>query len=208
MRKAISAGAGRLSVSVAALLGLVAVLALGGCGRRSGAYELTNISGIMAPLQFTLTDSRTGKQVHADHFKGRIVLLYFGYTHCPDVCPTTLARLTHAVKSLGAKADQVRILFVTVDPKRDSLAVLKRYAAGFGPQVVGLRGSQTALKALTKRYRATYGYGKPDADGNYTVSHSAAVYIFDRDGEARLLGKPTNNGGAYVHDLKMLVDEG
>ncbi|MGA7800112.1 MAG: SCO family protein [Gammaproteobacteria bacterium] len=164
-----------------------------------------NVSGLLPSLTFTLTDSANGRVVHANAFRSRIVLLYFGYTHCPDVCPTTLAELSRAVRELGPAADQVRILFVTVDPRRDSLSVLKEYAKAFGPQVVGLRGDRSELVALTKRYRVSYGYGKPDANGNYTVSHSSAVYVFDRQGDARLLGKPTNHLADYAHDLKELV---
>ena len=186
---------------------LILLAGLVGCGHRQGSWKLMNVSGLLPSLALDLTDSANDQVVHADAFKGRIVLLYFGYTHCPDVCPTTLAELGRAVRDLGPKADQVRILFVTVDPRRDSLSVLKSYAKGFGPQVVGLRGDTEALAALTKRYRASYGYGKPDADGNYAVSHSSAVYVFDRQGKARLLGKPTNHVADYAHDLKELVAE-
>ncbi len=119
-----------------------------------------------------------------------MVLLYFGYTHCPDVCPTTLSLLSHAVTALGTDAGQVRILFVSVDPARDTLAQLKTYAAAFGPEVVGLRGSEAELKALTKRYRVSYGYGKPDARGDYEVSHSSAVYVFDREARSACWSGP------------------
>lgn len=198
--------AGRKAASYGrTVLILVLLVSLSGCGHRQGSWKLMNVSGLLPSLAFDLTDAANGREVQADAFKGRIVMLYFGYTHCPDVCPTTLAELGRAVRELGPAADQVRILFVTVDPRRDSLAVLKSYAKGFGPQVVGLRGDTRALVALTKRYRVSYGYGKPDADGNYTVSHSSAVYVFDRKGNARLLGKPTNHVDDYAHDLKELV---
>jgi protein SCO1/2 len=137
----------------------------------------------------------------------KLVLLYFGYTHCPDVCPTTLSQLSHAVAALGTSAGQVRILFVSVDPARDMLARLKTYAAAFGPEVVGLRGSQAELKALTKRYRVSYGYGKPDAHGEYEVSHSSAVYVFDREGEIRLLVGSTDAAPVITGDLQRLLSE-
>jgi len=135
------------------------------------------------------------------------VLIYFGYTHCPDVCPLTLQRLKHAIAALGDGANQLRVLFVTVDPRRDSLAVLKRYTEFFGPQVLGLRGDQDELRRLTKMYRVTYGYDKPDAKGNYEVSHSSAVYVFDRSGEARLLIRPDDTVKAIATDLRRLVAE-
>jgi protein SCO1/2 len=95
-----------------------------------------------------------------------------------------------------------------VDPARDTLAQLKTYAAAFGPQVVGLRGSDTELKALTKRYRVTYGYGKPDAHGNYEVSHSSAIYVFDRQGKVRLLAGPGDNALVITADLERLLQSG
>lgn len=191
----------------ALVLGLMGLLPAG-CGHSGPPWALKDISGLMPDLAFTLTDTQTGQPVHAAAFGGKVVLLYFGYTHCPDVCPTTLSRLSLAVGGLGAKADQARILFVSVDPKRDTTAALKTYAAAFGPEVVGLRGSADALSALTKRYRVTYGYGKPDANGDYEVSHSSAVYIFDRQGHVRLLARPTDSARAIMKDLKRLVAEG
>jgi protein SCO1/2 len=123
------------------------------------------------------------------------------------VCPTTLSLLSHAVKALGTSADQVRILFVSVDPARDTLAQLKTYAAAFGPEVVGLRGSADELEAVTKRYRVSYGYGKPDSRVAYEVSHSSAVYVFDREGEIRLLIGSTDSAPSITGDLQRLLAE-
>jgi len=177
------------------------------CGDRGAPWALHDVSGLMPDLDFTLTQASDGSTVHGENFRGRVVLLYFGYTHCPDVCPTTLSLLGQAVAALGTGAGQVQILFVSVDPARDSLAGLKEYAAAFGPEVVGLRGSQAELQALTKRYRVSYGYGKPDAQGSYAVSHSSAVYVFDRRGEVRLLGKGTDTASALTGDLRRLLAE-
>jgi protein SCO1 len=193
-----------LSVCLGALL-LVGLLA--GCGRSAPPWGLRDITGLMAPLDFSLTEASDGATVHGKDFRGRLVLLYFGYTHCPDVCPTTLSHLGRAVAALGPQAEQVRILFVSVDPARDTLLQLKTYAATFGPQVVGLRGSQDEIKALTKRYRVTYGYGKPDAYGDYEVSHSSAVYVFDREGDIRLLADSTAESSVITGDLKRLLAE-
>ncbi len=103
-----------------------------------------------------MTDAMTGQKVTAADFRGKVVLLYFGYTQCPDFCPTTLTNLTHVLDRLGARAKDVRVLFVTVDPNRDTLPVLKQYAAAFGPQVVGLRGTPDELANLARRYRVGY----------------------------------------------------
>jgi protein SCO1 len=174
----------------------------------SGApWATKSISGLMPNLSFTMTDANRDTTVHADDFHGHIVLLYFGYTHCPDVCPLTLHKLQTVLSKLGDAAKQVRVLFVTADPKRDTVKVLKSYTEYFGPQFIGLRGDKAALRKLTKTYRVTYGYGKPDADGNYEVSHSSAVYVFDRKGDARLIIRPTDSIEALTSDLQRLIAE-
>jgi protein SCO1/2 len=116
-----------------------------------------------------------------------VVLLYFGYSFCPDVCPLTLNNAAHAIAALGPQASDVKLLFVTVDPKRDRLPILKTYATAFGAQVDALRGDDDELAALARRYRVAYsvdpgGHGKP-----YVVMHGSAIYAFDRRGEVRLL---------------------
>lgn len=186
------------------LILLSLLIVLSACHHKS-LWETKDISGLMPRLAFTLTESNRDKLVHATDYRGKYVLLYFGYTNCPDVCPLTLSRLKHVLANLGQAAQQVRVLFVTVDPKRDNLAALKRYSEFFGPHVLGLRGTTKALRKLTKMYRVTYGYGKPDAHGFYTVSHSAAVYVFDPEGRARLLLRPTNTVEQITHDLRRLM---
>lgn len=194
----------RKRLRTAALLLLLGLL---GCTRQGAPWQLKDIAGLMPPLQFELTDANTGRQVNGSDFHGSLLLLYFGYTHCPDVCPTTLAKLQQAVSQLGPAGAEVRILFVSVDPARDSVADLKRYAAAFGPAVVGMRGTPQALRELTRRYRITFGYGKPDANGDYEVSHSSAVYIFDRQGQARLLARPDDSATTIAGDLGRLAAE-
>jgi protein SCO1/2 len=199
------AAVARASGSRFLIMLLVSLLAA--CGQNEPPWGLRNISGLMPTLDFTLTEAGDGATVHGTDFRGKVVLLYFGYTHCPDVCPTTLSLLSHAVKALGANADQVRILFVSVDPARDTLAQLKTYAAAFGPEVVGLRGNADELEAFTRRYRVSYGYGKPDSRGAYEVSHSSAVYVFDREGEIRLLIGSTDSAPTITGDLQRLLAE-
>jgi protein SCO1 len=166
--------------------------------------ELQSISGVMPDLQFQLTDEN-GRAVTAQDYRGYVVLLYFGYTHCPDVCPTTLAFLSQAIKGLGTNAGKVRVLFVTVDPRRDTGALLKRYASYFGPQFSGLRGDATQLIPLTRRYHASFQLDAPDQYGNYAVQHSSAVYIFDPRGRARLVTDATDQARLLTHDLRALI---
>ena len=134
-------------------------------------------------------------------------MLYFGYTHCPDVCPTTLVRIANALKQLGGEADQVQPLFVSVDPARDTPKILQEYPKAFSPRIAGLSGDENSLRKLTKRYRVTYGLGKPDANGNYEVTHSSAIFIFDKKGETRLMARSDDSADAIAHDLKELISE-
>lgn len=165
---------------------------------------LQSISGLMPDLQLQMTDDN-GRAVSAQDYRGDVVLLYFGYTHCPDVCPTTLAFLSGAIKSLGTDAARVRVLFVTVDPGRDTGALLRRYVSYFGPQFVGLRGPAAQLLALTRRYHAGFELDPPDRDGNYAIQHSSAVYIFDAHGRARLVTDATDQSKLLSHDLRALI---
>lgn len=170
-------------------------------------WQTKEITGLTRSLHFTLMEDN-GTKVQAEDFRGHITMLYFGYTHCPDVCPNTLAKLKAAINRLPeAEAKNIRVLFVSVDPKRDGLERLRTYTAAFGPQFMGLRGNEDALNKLTVRYRVGYGYGEPDASGNYEVSHSSAVYVFDRAGNARLMIRTPDGVAAIAADLKRLENE-
>lgn len=178
---------------------------LAACGGNDTAhYTAKNITGVMEPLQFQLT-GESGQPITASDFQSKVVLMYFGYTNCPDVCPTTLAKLARALKQLGAKADRVRVLFVSVDPARDTPKVLRQYTSAFAPQVIGATGDDKTLTALTKRYRVAYRRDKPDAHGNYAVYHSSAIFVFDGDGKARLLITGSESAKAIATDLRTLL---
>jgi len=186
------------------LLGVV----LAGCSDPGPDWHGKDIQNLMPDLAFTLTDTR-GQSVTADQTAGKIRLLYFGYTSCPDVCPTTLADLRQAVRALPetTRADIVT-LFVSVDPERDTPERLASYVRFFGDRVIGMTGSVAELRDLTRRYRTTFGYDEPDDHGNYEVSHSSAVYVFDRSGEARLLLRPDSMPPGQIRDdLEQLARE-
>ncbi|MEF8793024.1 SCO family protein [Thiohalorhabdus sp.] len=193
--------------TVHALRGAVAALAaflIVGCAPEQDGWRLTNITGLMPELTFTLTD-HTGEAATGEDFRGGPVLMYFGYTHCPDVCPTTLATVRSALGQLNNEASQVTVLFVTVDPERDTRGALSRYVNAFGPQFVGLRGKPSQLKDLTRRYRVVYNRDKPDADGDYLVAHSSALFVFDREGRPRLVARPDDDAEAIASDLSRLL---
>ena len=173
------------------------------------AWNSTDMTGVMPPLEFTMTRATDGKAVTAADYKGKIVLLYFGYTFCPDVCPTTLLNITTMLKGMGKQADDVRVLFVTVDPNRDSLDVLKQYTGNFAPQIVGLRGTPDQLATLAKRYRVAYSVTPASPGHPYEVTHGAAVYVFNRSGDIKLLFTGLASAGGKLApmatDLKAMV---
>lgn len=189
------------------LLPLAGTLLLTACQHGNDLpFRLTNIGGHMPDLQFQLTDDN-GKPASAVDFRGKVVLLYFGYTHCPDVCPLTLAQLHAALQKLGKPADDVRILFVSVDPARDTPAVMHAYVNAFDKRAVGLTGSPGAIEALSKRYRSGYTREPAGDGGNYEVTHSSAIYVFDRAGHARVLDANAPQED-LVHDLGLLLGNG
>ena len=171
---------------------LCLALILSACSRPH--WNMTDISGSMPRLAFNLGG------VTADRFRGKVVALYFGYTHCPDVCPTTLSDLTQMVTDVNSK--DVAVLFVTVDPDRDSDAVLAQYAKAFSPQVVGLRGDANQLAALARTYRVAYSVKKGPP---YEVMHSNAVFFFDPRGRARLVTTDTSDPYKIAEDVKRLL---
>jgi protein SCO1/2 len=181
-----------VSAGVAALF-----LLLAGCSKPS--WHMTDISGAMPKLDFHMTSG--GKPVTAADYRGKVVALYFGYTHCPDVCPTTLASLTDMMGRV--KSPDVRVLFVTVDPDRDTDMVMNDYAKAFSPQVVGLRGTDNQIAALARTYRVAYSVKKGPP---YEVNHSNAVFFFDREGKARLVTTDTNDSTAMAEDVKRLLN--
>lgn len=185
---------------------IVACIGLNACQSAKPPWQLADVSGHLPDLAFQLT-SDEGKAVSADAFTGKIALLYFGYTHCPDVCPLTLTHLHIVMQRLGARADGVRVLFVSVDPARDTPAVLHTYVSAFDKHVIGLTGTTSQIEALAKRYRVAYNREAAKPDGSYDVSHSSGIYIFDGHGRARLLATSADSIDAIVHDLRELLKE-
>ena len=177
---------------------------LQGCGQED--WHLKDTSHLLPDLQFTMQQAGAGDVTAAD-FKGKVILLYFGYTHCPDVCPTTLARLHAVLQQLGPAADGVRVLFVTADPQRDTPEILQRYVEAFGPDIIGLRGSDEELKKMARRYRVGYTRQTQDAQGNYLVTHSSGIFIFDRAGNSRLIANEATPVQDFVSDLQRLLRE-
>jgi protein SCO1/2 len=169
-------------------------------------WALSDVRGHLPDLAFNLT-ADDGKPVDAHDYRGKVVLLYFGYTHCPDVCPLALTHLHVVMQHLGAAAADARILFVSVDPARDTPAALRRYVRAFDSHAVGLSGPVEAISALTKRYRVVFDRGTPSADGSYEVNHSSVVFVFDRQGRARVLSTSADAIDGITHDVARILKE-
>ena len=195
----------RKAISAMALLASLVVL--GGCFGDDENWNGKDISGLMPELAFELTGT-SGDTVTAEQTDGNIRLLFFGFTSCPDICPATLQKLSRAVKGLPeALRTDTQIVFVSVDPQRDTPERIDSYVSFFSDRAIGLTGEEPALRELSKRYRTTFGYDEPDAEGNYNVSHSGAVYVFDREGKARLLIRPELSVEDIRTDLVALAEE-
>ena len=193
--------------AISAMALLASLVMLGGCFGDDENWNGKDISGLMPELAFELTGT-SGDTVTAEQTDGNIRLLFFGFTSCPDICPATLQKLSRAVKDLPeALRTDTQIVFVSVDPQRDTPERIDSYVSFFSDRAIGLTGEEPALRELSKRYRTTFGYDEPDADGNYNVSHSGAVYVFDREGKARLLIRPELSVEEIRTDLVALAEE-
>ncbi|MDR5730917.1 SCO family protein [Caballeronia sp. LZ025] len=154
---------------------------------------------------FSLPDTAGKTRTLAD-FKGKAVVLFFGYTHCPDVCPTTLAELSQAMQQLGDKSKDVQVLMVTVDPARDTPDLLGQYVKAFNTSYIGLRPDDAQLQKVAKDFRVYYGKAAGKTPADYTMDHTAASYVFDKDGKLRLFARDGQGVEPWVHDLKLLID--
>jgi len=179
---------------------LFLALMLAACSRPG--FHMTDISGAMPRLDFHMMRASDGAAVSGGSYRGRVTILYFGYTNCPDICPATLANLTGMLEKLNDK--EVRVLFVTVDPGRDTLAALNAYGHAFSSQIEGLRGTDNQLADLARRYRVAYSV---DPKPPYTVMHSNAVFFFDPTGRIRLVTTDTGDIDAMADDVRKLADE-
>ena len=167
-------------------------------------FHATDITGASFARDFTLTDHNGQTRTLAD-FRGKLVAMFFGYTHCPDVCPTTMADLAAAIKSIGPDGNKVQVLFVTVDPERDTAALLKQYVPAFNPTFLGLHPTTAQLKTLASEYKVVYQKNPGSDKGNYLMDHTAGTYIYDMQGRLRLLMPYGTRAELIAQDLKRLM---
>ncbi len=190
-----------------ALLGTAALLA--GCDRigwpaRRAAFHGTDITGADFGRNLALPD-QDGRLRTLDDFKGKVSVIFFGYTQCPDVCPTTLAEIAAAKAALGKDGERVQGIFITVDPERDTPQVLKAYLSSFDPSFVALRGTPEQTAATAKDFKVYYAKVPGKSQGSYTMDHSAGSYVVDAKGEVRLLERYGGGAEALTADLKTLL---
>lgn len=187
------------------LLATVVMALLAGCGpaAQESKFQLTDVTGAGFGKELNLTDHNGNARTLAD-FRGKVVTVFFGFTHCPDVCPTTLAEMVQVVKALGPDASRVQVLFVTVDPERDTGPVLKQYVPSFDPAFLGLRGDLDATARAAKQFKVYY-QKQPVKDGGYSVDHGAGTFILDPDGRLRLFAQYGAGATAILHDIRLLL---
>ncbi len=189
------------------LIGAVALAA--GCDRIAGVggkptFHFTDITGAEFARKLELPDA-DGKPRSLADWRGKVVVVFFGYTQCPDVCPTTMAELAQIRTMLGAQGDRLETVFVTIDPERDTPEVLKAYAANFGPNVVALRGNAEQTAAAAKEFKVFYAKVPGKAPGSYTMDHSAASFVFDPEGRVRLFVPYGADPKLLAGDVKQLL---
>ena len=194
-----------LAAVASATMGLAACDgALPGSGKP--AFKSIDITGAEYARTLQLSDPDGQLRSLAD-YKGKVVVVFFGYTQCPDVCPTTMAELAEVKRSLGPDGARVQGIFVTVDPARDTAELLKAYAANFGPDIIGLRGTPEQTTAAAKEFKVFYNKVPGKTDTSYTVDHTAGSYIFDAKGKVRLFTRYGSGAQALADDLKILLAE-
>lgn len=181
-------------------------LALAGCGGETGTrFYNTDLTGAAYGKSLSLTDHHGDRRELAD-FKGKVVTLFFGFTQCPDVCPSSLSTMGEVMRQLGADADRLQVLFVTVDPERDTRELLEAYVPAFDPRFLGLYGDLEETAEVAREFKVFYRKSGDVEGPNYTIDHSAGTYVFDPTGRLRLYikhGEPVDN---IVGDIRLLLD--
>ncbi len=191
---------------------LTAPLAACDRGDKPGAppaepFKAIDITGADYAKELSLLDTEGKPRTLAD-FKGKVVVVFFGFTQCPDVCPTTMLELASVKKALGPDGARVQGIFVTIDPERDTPEVLRSYVTNFSPDFVALRGTPQQTQAVAKQFKVFYAKVPGKTEGSYTMDHTAGSYIFDAQGRVRLFTRYGTGPEALQHDLKLLLAQG
>ncbi|NTV10683.1 MAG: SCO family protein [Zoogloea sp.] len=184
---------------------LVVVLGLSACsGKPATSFHNTDLTGAGYASDFHLLDS-AGKPRSLADFRGKVVTVFFGYTQCPDVCPTSLSNMAETMRQLGPDADRVQVLFITVDPERDTPELLSHYVPAFDPRFLGLYGDAATTAAVAKEFRVFYQKQPGSTPSTYTIDHSAGTYIYDPKGRLRLYAKHGEAPDNMAADIRLLL---
>lgn len=190
------------------VLSLAAFLAVpfAGCDKLSPkpSFQNTDVTGLDYAKGFSLVDHNGKPRTLAD-FRGKVVVLFFGYTQCPDVCPTTMAEMANVMSELGPQADKVQVLFVTLDPERDTRELLASYVPAFDKRFLGLYGTPAETDKVAKEFKVFYSKVPGSTPGNYSIDHTAGSYIFDQEGRLRLFVRHGAGPGPIAHDIRQLL---
>jgi protein SCO1 len=182
----------------------ILAFALASCAPHGPQFQSSDVTGSSFGREFALHDPAGNERTLTD-FRGKAVVVFFGYTQCPDVCPTTLATLAETMKQLGKDADRVQVLFITVDPERDTPELLSKYVPAFDPRFVGLRGDADETARTAKEFRILYQKQPGASPGSYTMDHSAGTFIFDPQGRLRLYVGLAQGPDVFAHDIRELL---
>jgi protein SCO1/2 len=177
---------------------------LGACSESKPKFVAVDLSGAEYARDFALTD-HNGQPRSIKDFSGKVVVLFFGYTQCPDVCPTSMAELAEVKKLLGKDGDKLQGLFVTVDPARDTPELLKAYMANFDPSFLALYTTPDKLDALAKEYKVYFKKAEGKTPTSYTMDHSAGSYVYDTQGKLRLYARYGTGAAALAGDIQQLL---
>jgi protein SCO1/2 len=189
---------------VARVAALAAAAALAACGEGQPSFRSVDVTGADFGRELALTD-HTGRARTLADFKGKVTVVFFGFTQCPDVCPTTLSDFAEARKQLGADGDRLQVIFITIDPERDTTQVLSQYVPGFDPSFVALRGSAEETAAVAKEFKIFYQKVAGKTPTSYTIDHTAGAYVFDKEGRLRLFVRHGTAVPDIVADLRHLL---
>jgi len=188
-------------------IALGAILLIAACqseNQQANKLVATDITGADFPHTLKLTD-HTGKVRTMDDFKGKVLVMFFGYTHCPDVCPTTMNDLKQSMKLLGDQADEVQVLFITLDPARDTQAVLAQFVPSFDSRFIGLGGTEAEIASTAAAFKIFSSKVQSEGASGYTIDHSAGMYVFDKTGKIRLYVEYGEKPAEIASDIKTLL---
>lgn len=187
-----------------ALLLLIGMLAACGSSQPKLHFVGTDMADVDFSQSFHLID-HTGKARTLDDFKGKAVVLFFGYTHCPDVCPTTMSDLKNTMKLLGKQADEVQVLFITLDPERDTQGILAKFVPSFNPTFLGLRGDEKQTAETVANFKIYAKKVQSEGKSDYTLDHSAGMYVYDKLGKIRIYINYGEKSAEIASDIKQIL---